>query len=833
MAPESEREPSNPNPPLKAGDSSVGFSATAEQQALGLNHAFLGSLVELLSDIIVVSDREGTVVFASGALGKELDYDPAEVVGQRGAAFIHPDDLGVRDEKVRSAFAEPGSVARFEVRIRARDGFWMICEAMGRAVSAPDGRQLLITTLRNITERANAERQARKSAETLRKIIDACPDVISISRLSDGSYVDTSQSFSATGFDRGAVVGKRSSSLGMWVNRDQLREFDRKLRERGVVRNLETDFRLKNGRIVPNLISATVAEIGGEQCIVSFSRDITKLRRIESDLRAARQAAMSASQAKSEFLSSMSHEIRTPMNAILGMAELLAETELNGEQRRYLEAVRNNGAALLELINGILDLARIESGRLSIEAVNFDLIELVERVADTLAVRAHEKGIELAVRFAPELAPAYVGDPLRLRQVLTNLIGNAIKFTERGEVVLTVEPDPDGAGQGGVKFTVRDTGIGIPADKLSTIFSAFTQADSSTTRIYGGSGLGLAIVARLVGLMGGKVGAESEVGRGSTFHFTAAMEVSGESPSSRMALADLDLDSIRALVVDDNSTNRTVVREMLAAQGAVVSEASSGLAGLTALANAERSGTPFHLLVLDYHMPGMDGLEMVRRIRQNPRWGDLAVMMLSSIELNAPLTRMKELGLQHYAVKPIKRRELLEAVAAALASAGLRAPRPPAARAREGERAAPAELALDRPLRILLAEDSADNRLLIERYLSQTPYQLDVAMDGAAAVARFKAARYDLVLMDIQMPLLDGYGAVEMIRRWEREQGMVRTPIIALTASALDDAVRRALAVGCDLHVSKPVRKATLLRSIAAAVGCPASAPAASGLPPS
>ena len=381
------------------------------------------------------------------------------------------------------------------------------------------------------------------------------------------------------------------------------------------MRNFETTFRTAGGSTFPALISAVVLELGGRECALSIARDIT-------DLEAARQKALAASKAKTEFLSSMSHEIRTPMNAILGMADLIGESDLNSEQRRYLDTILSNGNALLELINSILDLARVESGRMNLEAVEFDVIELTEKVADTLAVRAHEKGIELAVRFSGDLPPTLVGDSLRLRQVLTNLIGNAIKFTERGEVAVDVAHNPGQSNPGSLLFSVRDSGIGMPAQTLSNIFSAFTQADSSTTRKYGGSGLGLAIVERLVALMGGRVWAESELGAGSTFHFTVELAlppaVAGQSKAREHR--GLDLSSVRVLVVDDNATNRSIVRQMLRAAGAVVTEATSGAEGLAAFAAANRNGAPFGLLLVDLQMPAMDGFEMIRRMRRWREW---------------------------------------------------------------------------------------------------------------------------------------------------------------------------------------------------------------------
>ncbi len=777
-------------------------------------------LIECSSDIFLVLAPGGLIVFAGGGGLKDFGYDPDEVLGQTAGTFIHPDDAAAQGQMAERAIAERGLMVRSEARLKRRDGGWIPCEIMTRAGIDAEGRPILIVTMRNIAERIDAARKLEENAATLRKIFDASLDVISINRFSDGSLIDASSSFTETGFARTEALGKSSNRLNLWANRDQFKDYLRRLHERGIVRNMEVDFRLKDGSVIPNLVSATIADLNGEKCVITFSRDIGKIKKTENELRAAREAALAASRAKSEFLSSMSHEIRTPMNAILGMTDLVLETQLTTEQRRYLDVVANNGNALLELINSILDLAKIEAGRLSLEAVAVDVIELTEKVADTLAIRAHEKHLELAVRVEDGIPSTLMGDPVRLRQVLINLIGNAIKFTECGQVVVAVKRNPAGAGPGSLLFEVSDSGIGISADKVESIFSEFTQADSSTSRKYGGSGLGLAIVKRLVGLMGGEVWVTSAPDNGSTFSFTAELGIADSLPEVKAAVAgECELRGIRALIVDDNAINRTILREMLEPKGAIVTEASSASAGLNALAQAKKSGVPFQILLLDCIMPGINGFEMAKRVRQELRLDDLVIMMLSSNELSARISQMKEFGLSHYIVKPIKRRELYSAITEALAD-----PATDRANGASGTdrvqrgKLGPGAPVIDRSLQILLADDSPDNRMLIDAFLKQTPYRLELAVDGVEAVEKFKAGKFDLVLMDIQMPVLDGYGAVRQIREWENAQRISQTPIVALTASALDEAVQRARAAGCNAHVSKPIKKTTLLRTIASAV---------------
>jgi two-component system, sensor histidine kinase and response regulator len=369
-------------------------------------------------------------------------------------------------------------------------------------------------------ELQKSEAQFKQSEAKLRKIFEACPETISINSLLDGRYIDANTHLTSSGYTA-AELNRAGKSKPIWVERAQLKEFARVVVEHDIVRNMEVQFRTKGGTVFPALISGAKIELDGEPCVVSFVSDISRLKRTQERLIDAKEAALAASRAKSEFLSSMSHEIRTPMNAILGMVDLLSETSLTPEQRKYLGTLTSNGDALLTLINGILDLARIESGRLSLEQTEFELEELIEHVAETLAVRAHEKKLELTTQTRAGTPGSIIGDPLRLRQVLINLIGNAIKFTEQGEVAIAVEAESFEADQVRLRFSVRDTGIGIAPDQLDAIFQSFTQADSSATRRYGGAGLGLTIASRLVEQMSGRWEVTSQLGRGSTFEFVA------------------------------------------------------------------------------------------------------------------------------------------------------------------------------------------------------------------------------------------------------------------------------------------------------------------------
>ena len=681
-----------------------------------------------------------------------------------------------------------------------------------------------------ITQRERAARNLAESEATLRTIFDSTVDLIAIVRLSDGTLIDVNRAVEQYGVTRAMVVTATTPELAIWPDAAARTEFLTRLERESVVRNLELEMRRPDGALATMLVSAALAEIGGEKCVVAIWRDIASLKETERELIAAREAALAASQAKSEFLSGMSHEIRTPMNAILGMSELLTETPLNDQQRKYLAVMQSNGNSLIALINDILDLAKVEAGRLNLEHVPFDLEALLDTVGESLAVSAHTKGLELVVHLPPEVPRNLIGDPLRLRQVLINLVGNAIKFTVLGEIVITVDLMPGAEAAVQLRFAVADTGIGIAKGKIPELFSSFTQADNSVARQYGGSGLGLSIVRRLVELMGGRTWADSQLGSGSTFYFTASFGVNTGAPAAAASFeagsagsSSTTLAGMRALVVDDNSVNRMVVREIIAARGVDVAEAENGAQALSELKSARSGGRPFDLMILDCRMPDMDGFKVVQQLRRGAERDDTVVLMLSSDDLNIEIPRVHELGLDAYIVKPVRRTELLAAIAKALTARASGAAANSSA-ATDGDANAtalaampPARSELPAPTtsaRLLLVDDSADNRLLINSYLKRMPYRIDEAQNGEEAFHKSIVTHYDLILMDLQMPVVDGLQATRMIRAWELANGAPRTPIIVLTASVLEDDVRKTLEAGADAHLSKPVTRGMLIQAI-------------------
>jgi len=794
-------------------------------------------ILQTAMDGFFVMGLDGALREANPAFSAIAGYSVEELVG-----------MNIRDLEAHESAAETSRHIhvivekgrdRFETKHRRKDGRIVNLEISVNYVKLGKER-VFVVFARDITTRKRAERALRESEGKLNAMLQSISDHMSV--MDKDLNIIWANETAKRNFGSN-IIGTKCYET--YHNRQTPCEphpcLTLKTFQDGKSHEHDTQVVDKDGKTICFHCTANVTlrdDKGNPTAVMEISRDVTEEKRAEEELHKAKDAAMAAnrelesanqrlehaieranqmaadaeagSMAKSEFLANMSHEIRTPLHGVMGMTELVLDTDLAPEQREDLEMVKASADSLLRVINDILDFSKVEAGKLDLEPAEFGLRDSLGQAINALGARADAKGLELACHVLPDVPDALIGDPGRLRQIVVNLVGNAIKFTETGEVVLRVETERETDDKVWLHASVTDTGIGIPADKQRTIFEAFTQADGSTTRKYGGTGLGLAISARLVQMMNGRIWVESAPGKGSTFHFTAVLGLQSSPAAPAVPPGAVDLRELRTLVVDDNATNRRILEEMLAHWHMKPTTAESATAALAAMGRQLDAGEPFALLLIDARMPEMDGFALAERIKRDSRLSGATIMMLSSSGKRGDAARCRELGIAAYLTKPVTRSDLFDAIVTALGTASLDKPRSrPITRhsLREGRRR----------LRVLLAEDNPVNRKLAIRLLEKHGHSVTAAGDGRAAVAALEKDTFDLVLMDVQMPEMDGFEATAAIRQREKDTGD-HVRIIAMTAHAMKGDRDRCLAAGMDGYLAKPISAAELFKAVGALV---------------
>jgi two-component system, sensor histidine kinase and response regulator len=757
---------------------------------LQASHAYVDGLLASAPVAISVIDAQGQVQGVNPQFERLFGYATDEAVGHDINTLIVPKSEMPKASQLQRR-VRGGDTVVIEVERRRKDGSVIPVRLSGRRVEGSTAGHIFV-----MYEDISDRRRAQDALTQLASIVETSEDAI-IGQTLDGTVVSWNAAAQRMfGYSVGEIQGKHVAVLAPADRAGEVQAILERIRRGDHIEHFETVRLRKDGTPIPVSISISVTRdtTGRFSGFSTIARDVREEVATREALRQARDAAERLAQTRSAFLANMSHEIRTPLNAVLGLTELLLDTELAPEQRHSLSLVQVAGETLLTLLNDILDLSKIEAEQVRLETIPFGPTHLVETTIGLLTGRARQKRLELLADIEPAVPAMVRGDPTRLRQVLTNLVGNAIKFTEAGEIVLSVQGGAMQEGRMVVRFAVRDTGIGIPQDKLEAIFEEFGQADESTTRKYGGTGLGLAIARRLVRLMDGELTVTSAVGQGTEFAFSVPLVVEAGASPAAAVLSHAHLAGRRVLVVDDSATNRRIVHGMLGAEGLHVTGAEDGAAGLDALKRAQEHGTPYDLAILDAQMPGLDGFELATAVRAVPALSGTRLLMLTSSGARGDGQRCRDLGINGYLTKPASRTDLIDAVSVVLDMAAAAAPIVVTQHSIAESR---------RRLQILLAEDNVVNQEVAATMLRKRGHDVDVVGDGRAAVEAAAGKRYDVVLMDIQMPEMDGFEATRHIRATAAGPDL---RIIALTAYALSGEREKCLAQGMNDYLTKPFK---------------------------
>ncbi|MCG6158214.1 response regulator [Rubinisphaera margarita] len=769
---------------------------TVEERTQELSHErfLLQKLLEHLPDAIYFKDREARFTRVSYTLAQRLGCSPEDVIGHTDADFFPT-------EYAAQAKADEEKLMRSEESLFGKEEHphW------------PDGTSSTVLTTKiplrdsdgNVVGSFGISHDVttiKRAEERARTVVNAAPTPILLVDRDGLIRVANTAAETTFGYSCEEMIGQPVELLVPQHPRTEHEQkradywSDSSIQKMGSGQELMC--RRRDGSEFPAELGLNPIMLDDEQVVLVTVFEITLLKQAEETLRRAKEAAEQANQAKSDFLANMSHEIRTPMNAIIGMSELVLDTDLNGTQRDYITIVLESAETLLAIINQILDFSKIEAGKLELESIPFDLCEEVGDTLKSLALRGHAKGLEIAWRVQPSVPRYLRGDPVRLRQVLVNLIGNAIKFTSEGEVFVDIElEEPVHAGRARLRGSVRDTGVGISPEKLDRVFAPFEQADTSTTRQYGGTGLGLAITRRVIEAFHGELWATSIPGQGSTFSFTAEFPVS-EQPEDAIPLEPPDLKDVYVLVVDDNELNRRILKEMLESWGMPVTTVESGRKAIELLRDRVRNDEPIPLILSDVNMPEMDGFELVHHLRGIEGLEETRIIMLTSGGRAGDIARCEDLGIDGHMMKPVKQSELLESI---LEAVGRNVEAVPESETKPDHERIP-------PLQILVAEDGLANQLLARSLLTKWGHTVTIASNGKLALEQWRQYQFDLILMDVQMPEMDGLEATRAIREEEQKSGE-HILIIAMTARAMQGDREKCLDAGMDEYVSKPVRK--------------------------